>query len=158
MPTKNDVAPSSSPSFPPRKCTKSNSNRPKSKASLFRCSVCLEEIIEPIGKKEGQDAIYCDGVCRAWLHRKCIGLPKDRFKLVSESNDPFYCPHCRVELQCEEISHLKAAVAELSSELTKLRNTLATRSPPMEPNLDPTGSDDLSQPSPESNLKPKSKP
>ena len=81
----------------------------------------------------------------------------DRFKLVSESNDLFYCPHCRLELQHEEISHLKAAVAEVSSELTKLRNMLATRSRRMEPTLDPTGSDDQSQPSPGSNLKPKLK-
>ena len=148
MPTKHDVqVPSSSPSFSVRKCTKSNSNRHKSKNSLCRCSVCLEEIVEPNGKKEGQDAIYCDGVCQAWLHRKCAGLPKDRFKLVSESNDRFYCPHCRLELQRDEISHLKVAVAELSSELTKLRNTLATHSLPTRPTLDQTGSDDQSQPS-----------
>ena len=153
MPTKHEVVSSSSPSFSARKCTKPSTNEQKSKISLCRCSVCQEEIVEPNGKKVGQDAIYCDGACQAWLHRKCAGLPKDRFKLVSESNDPFYCPHCRLELQRDEISHLKVEVAELRSELTNLRNTLVTHSLPVEPTSDPTGSGDQSQPSPGSNPK-----
>ena len=108
-------------------------------------------------KRPGNEA-NCDGACQAWLHRNCAGLPKDRFKLVSESNDQFYCPNCKIEFQRDEISHLKVAVAELSSELTKLKNMLVANSLPVEPTSDPTGSGDQSQPSPGSNLKLKLKP
>jgi len=36
------------------------------------CPICLEKIAEPT--KGGQDSIYCEGECDAWLNRRCAGL------------------------------------------------------------------------------------
>ena len=41
--------------------------------------------------------------------------------LVRECNNPFYCPHCRLELQCGKIFHLKVVVTDLTLKMTKLR-------------------------------------
>ena len=110
MHTKQDTASSSSPSSSIKKGTKPSTQ--KIKTPLCLCSVCLEEIEESCGRKEGHDAIYCDGVCQAWLHRQCAGLSKPRFKLVSESKDLFHCPQCRLESQRDEIQQLKSTVTE----------------------------------------------
>ena len=33
---------------------------------------------------EGEDAIFCEGECQIWLHRKCVGLIKNTFTLIGK--------------------------------------------------------------------------
>lgn len=66
----------------------------------------------------GDDAIYCDGLCNAWLHRGCAGLSGAVFKSViaAPKQTPFYCPHCRIFQMEKEISSLKSVVDTLVKE------------------------------------------
>jgi len=75
------------------------------------CPICLEVIVDSTDKKEGQDAIYCISVCNSWIRRQCAGLSQALYKLLEQSDDPFYCPHAlssyysaisdtRVEVDC----------------------------------------------------------
>lgn len=90
------------------------------------CSVCDEEIKENVGKQAGDEAVECEGVCGAWLHRKCAGLSKAAFDIVCKSPNPFYCSPCKLgklELELKSVrdqvtamaSKLSVAVAEIAS-------------------------------------------
>jgi len=57
------------------------------------CPICLEKIAKPTKTKGGQDSIYFEGECDAWLHRRCAGLSKSIFITLEKSSDPFFCPH-----------------------------------------------------------------
>lgn len=84
------------------------------------CGICQEVIRDAVGSRPGQAAIQCDGVCAAWLHRQCAGLSVTAFESVSNSNDPFYCPQCRLGLQQLEIDSLRDMVSALSAKLSEL--------------------------------------
>ena len=110
----------------------SKSKKPKDRVI---CSVCDDPIIDSVGNKPGEDSIFCDGNCSAWLHRRCAGLSKSAFLELSESDRLFLCPHCRLNTQERELASLKDLVSNLSSHLTlvldelkelKLRESLAT--------------------------------
>ena len=36
--------------------------------------ICTENIIKQIKNRKEQDAIFCDRLCKVWLHRQCAGL------------------------------------------------------------------------------------
>ena len=40
------------------------------------CPICEEIVKEPSddGKDPGDEALFCEGKCEAWYHRKCVGL------------------------------------------------------------------------------------
>lgn len=87
------------------------------------CSICDEIILEPIEEEQmGHDAVYCEGICQCWLHRKCAGLSKQTFDALGESDDPYHCTHCTLIAQQKEISDLKEQVKSLSSQLENLTN------------------------------------
>lgn len=67
----------------PRGQVPASSSNKKKKTKDCICPVCEDVIIEGNGKKCGDDAIYCDGHCDAWLHRRCAGLSTTAFKMVT---------------------------------------------------------------------------
>ena len=40
------------------------------------CPVCCLTTVENNDDVIGEDAIYCESDCKAWIHRKCIGMSK----------------------------------------------------------------------------------
>ena len=130
-------------STPKAAATKSKRKRPvdttppnqgvgkKTKESII-CPLCDEPIIEPGEDTEGQDAIYCEGQCKTWLHRKCAALPKQVFDQIGESDEPFHCCHCLLLNQKDEINVLKALVESLNTKILQLTNQTNTVDNPTE--------------------------
>ena len=44
------------------------------KNSEADCLVCEEPILESGEHCEVNEAVFCEGSCQGWLHRKCAGL------------------------------------------------------------------------------------
>ena len=92
------------------------------------CTICGDAIEEASEKSVGEDAVFCDGQCQAWIHRRCAGLSTSRFSVVRGSKEPFFCPHCRLETNEKEIHSLKCCLTTLSSEITDMQKQLSTMS------------------------------
>ena len=108
--------------------TSRNNVKPGAKSATtvqFKCPICENLILEAVGKKQGQDAVQCDGDCATWLHRRCAGLTYEAFKLISKSDKPFYCSHCRLNKQELEINSLRDVISNMSSQLTSVCKELA---------------------------------
>ena len=93
-------------------------------------------------RKAGDDAIECSGVCAGWIHRRCAGLNKKAYSSLSDSNDPFFCPHCRMnkqELELESlrnlVSSLSAHLSLVSDELSSLKKAMSKSSDDVHPSL-----------------------
>ena len=80
------------------------------------CPICNDLIQEARGNKKGQDAIFCDGSCQAWIHRRCASLNKCTFEKLAESSTEFFCPTCR-------LTTLEALVQDLQKQLRALQET-----------------------------------
>ena len=50
----------------------------KDKSECITCHICEDPILEPTDHFEGQDAVFCEGICNSWLHRKCVGLSQHK--------------------------------------------------------------------------------
>ena len=72
-------------------------NKRKAKQPVV-CPICDESIVDATSHTSGQAAIFCEGLCKEWLHRQCAGLSKAAFDLASQSQDPFFCPQCRLDI------------------------------------------------------------
>ena len=56
------------------------------------CDVCSETT--PEGEdangagiwRPSPDAMYCEGKCDAWIHRKCAGLGKQQYETLTETH------------------------------------------------------------------------
>ena len=83
-------------------------------------------------------------MCNTWLHSGCAGLSKSAFQLVSTTSEPFYCSHCALSSQrkeivafkpsvdqlfSKEIVFLKSIISQLTSEMSSLKEKLATVAP-----------------------------
>jgi len=79
------------------------------------CPTCLNPIEDANKDQEGQEAIYCEGICDAWLHRQCAGLSQNLYKVYQDGDDPFYCPNC-----CLIIQELKSTIESLHKEASEL--------------------------------------
>ena len=88
------------------------------------CPVCEDTIREAKGRGKGQDAVFCDGSCHAWLHRHCAGLSRGRFEALANSEEAFLCPTCQREGQEETVTLLKDEVAALRAELLQLKDSV----------------------------------
>ena len=88
------------------------------------CSICEDAILDASAKYPGHDAIECEGLCKAWLHRGCAGLSKAAFQLASSSPKPFLCPPCRLVEHASELQTLKCTVSALCEELSALKDCL----------------------------------
>ena len=87
-------------------------------------AVCEDTIREAKGRGKGQDAVFCDGSCHAWLHRHCAGLSRRRFEALANSEEAFLCPTCQREGQEGAITLLKDEVAALRAELLQLKDSV----------------------------------
>lgn len=97
-----------------KKLLATGENDPSKKTKTAICPICNGAI------KEVQQAIFCEGNCKQWIHRQCASLPVDTYKKAGESQQPFYCLHCTVSLQKQEIDMLKEQVKSLSDTLKVL--------------------------------------
>ena len=85
------------------------------------CDICLEVIVEASENKSGQDAIFCDGKCQTWLHRKCIGLSRSLFLEIVDSSEPFFCSYCKLANEEKKILNLSVVSDSLSKVLCELK-------------------------------------
>ena len=54
------------------------------------CLVC--EVVIQGGddiSDKGEDAVFREGICQAWIHRRCLGFSKKLYDNLGNSNDPF---------------------------------------------------------------------
>ena len=56
----------------------------------------------------GDDAVFCEVKCNAWIHRVSIRLRKQSYEALSESESQYLCPHCMLSKQTEEIKDLSS--------------------------------------------------
>ena len=81
------------------------------------CAICHEIILEG---EEGQDAVFCEGKCEAWIHRKCSGLTSEAFERICESEDKYLCPFCMLFMQNCELTELRKLIKSLGDKIEKL--------------------------------------
>ena len=93
----------------------------KSSIKTIISPICEEAVVDPSSKNVGHDSIFCKGTCKAWLHRGCAGMSKAAFEKVCDTNDPFFCPYCRLVSQGVEITSLKASLSSLLDELSSVK-------------------------------------
>ena len=105
-----------------------------SKASKIKytCPICEDVIQEAqAGITTGHDSVYCDGLCRTWLHRGCAGLSKKAFEALSKSKDKFLCLKCTFSTQKatshsnDSTSHFSDLHSLLADIETQLKASLA---------------------------------
>ena len=77
--------------------------------------------MDPSETTKGQDSIFCEGQCSAWIHRQCAGLSKSIFDSLTKSKEPFYCPHCTLQNHTSEIAKLKQVIESLTESITQLK-------------------------------------
>ena len=67
--------------------------------------VCSNVIVDcdPDKSIEGDNAMFCEGLCNAWVHRTCVGLSKHLYAALSEDDTPYLCPHCCMQQQSSVI-------------------------------------------------------
>ena len=61
----------------------------KTTSNAELCAVCCQKIVD--GK---EDALFCEGSCKQWCHRYCVGVPLRHFVSLATSSSPFICPTC----------------------------------------------------------------
>ena len=109
----------------PRSKDSSNQREKKSKKNTI-CPICEETIKEPTKYKRGDDSIYCEGYCDAWIHRRCAGLSATNFKVLSEAGEDqtFFCLYCELQAHKSEIENLMSSITELQTHLFELKRKL----------------------------------
>lgn len=85
------------------------------------CQVCCATITESSEGVVGEDAVFCEGDCKAWIHRKCLGMSILVYDKLSKCKDPYMCPHCTIFKQSNEITKLRNQVIDLTSELASMK-------------------------------------
>ena len=101
----------------------------KSPASADKnfCAVCEEEVSEPVSGRGGDEAVKCEGICGAWLHRKCAGLTKMAFAEVCKSDNPFFCAQCKIGMLERKLNSVSSQLASVVSKLSDLRELMWLR-------------------------------
>lgn len=97
-------------------------NPPKGRADPYRlggmlCPICDSTVKDAVGNRRGDEAVECEGICAAWMHRKCASLSKAAFESVSKSKDPFYCSQCKLGKMELEVESLRGQIATLAGKL-----------------------------------------
>ena len=97
-----------------------HSNSKKSKAEV--CPICDVVIRDCDDKSKSDDALYCEGDCQSWLHRKCVGMTRKMYIALGQSEEVYYCPHCKSAIYQEEINGLKNTIKDLSKTIADLKS------------------------------------
>ena len=92
----------------------------------MNCLVCGSRITKAneVEGITGDNAVFCEGKCDAWIHRTCIRLSKQSFEALSESESPYLCPHCILSKQTKEIEDLKQLVKSLTENLSAAKKQI----------------------------------
>jgi len=97
------------------------------------CPICVMPIVDEGEDGCIQDALFCEGECQCWLHRWCASVTRERYAVLSSTEDAFLCPSCTVARQQaaiasqqEDITRLRECVSSLTDELRGLKATVAT--------------------------------
>ena len=88
------------------------------------CAICLDLIVEATETSMGDEALFCEGHCQVWLHRRCACVTKARFDCISSSEAPFLCHYCQGDAQRLWTKSLQNEVAALREEVSKLNDAL----------------------------------
>ena len=110
---------------PKSSSTKKQKKKPKPKPADC-CPVC-ENIIAEEDEEQGvtgDDALFCEGQCTTWIHRICLGLNKKLYEVLTEADDPYFCPHCLLDKQAHELDDLRQQVKTLTDDLAQIKNQL----------------------------------
>ena len=109
----------------PRSKEGSNQCGKKSKRDTT-CPVCDETIKEPTKHRKGDDSIYCEGYCDAWIHRRCTGLSAATLAVLGEAGEDqtFFCLYCELQAHKAEIENLMSTITELQTCLFDLKRKL----------------------------------
>ena len=83
--------------------------------------ICDLTIIESKDDVVGDDAVYCEGECKAWLHCKCVCMSKLFYDKLSKSDDLYYCPNCASTRHSHEISELRKQIKALTDALVGVK-------------------------------------
>ncbi len=92
--------------------SKSSQKKPVNKNSSPSQNLCARPIND-----DTDDSIFCEGVCKDWMHRTCAGLSKAAFESARESPDDYFCHYCDSRCLKEEIKALKWRISSLEAEL-----------------------------------------
>ena len=79
-----------------------------------------EVIVDGSSSKKGQESIFCEGECSAWLHRCCARLSKTAFNAASRSKFFLLCPTCKLLANERDLMELRTRVDELENKLSVL--------------------------------------
>ena len=105
--------------------TQSKGSETIEETSFTMCSICLDPIVDASDDHDGQDSIYCEGLCDGWIHRRCAGLSVRAFNQLlvdpNKKSTSFHCPHCRLLQLSNEVVELKETVSKISSTLENLQ-------------------------------------
>ena len=96
----------------------------KNPSATCACAICLDAIVEATETSVGEEALFCEGHCQAWLHRRCAFITKARFVRISSSEVPFLCCYCQADTQHLATKLLQDEVAALRIEVAELRAAL----------------------------------
>jgi len=94
------------------------------KTSEADCLICEDPILEADEHCAGEDALFCEGNCQGWLHRRCAGVTRPAFDRLGESDKPYLCSHCMLVNQSNEISKLSTIINDLNSAIVSLTETI----------------------------------
>ena len=74
-----------------------------------------------IGKN---NALFCRGSCKQWLHRYCASVTVPCYKSIKDEGLPFFCFWCCQVRSQREIALLMSTVEQLKLENAKLNESL----------------------------------
>ena len=89
------------------------------------CPVCSDSIVDATEDVAGQEALFCEGSCKQWLHRWCAGVRQGDYEPLSSSQEPFVCNLCTIELQQKQIDNLLLSVGALKETVDTLQSSVA---------------------------------
>jgi len=94
------------------------------KNSEADCIVCEEPILEPSENCDGDEAVFCEGDCQGWIHRKCAGPTRSAFNRLGESDTQYLCSQCMLANQNSEINKLMNTIRDLNASIVSLAETI----------------------------------
>jgi len=114
---------------PKRKLQTSNSPLQKKSKNVKTnsetdCLVCEEPILESGEHCEGDEAVFCEGDCQGWIHRKCGGMTHSAFNKLGESDTSYLFSQCMLANQNKEISKLTNIIRDLNASIVSLTETI----------------------------------
>ena len=106
--------------------TQKSSSKDKRERGEYICTVGSEVIREAHSGTKGDNAVFCNGTCKSWLHRRCAELSSTADKEVTDSQKPFLCTYCCLSEQDDLITLLKTRIDTLNSDISSLKEQIPT--------------------------------